>query len=135
MHLSYRNLQHAKRPKFNKIVKFLEQTDSVLLNWSDKDLSVSPLVNCLGASLHEAKGLYNDLQELHRKNSLHHRRKVSMPDKIHKLEVRTHSQRRGSTPNIHFMPPRQCPKSFSFQVCNKEEEQRIACKSEESILF
>lgn len=60
-----RNPEHSKRPDFSKIQHYLNQSESLLLQWSESDLSVSPLVHALGSSLDEAQGLYKDLQLLY----------------------------------------------------------------------
>ncbi|XP_019849279.1 PREDICTED: tyrosine-protein kinase SPK-1-like [Amphimedon queenslandica] len=59
------NPEHSKRPNFSKIQYYLNQSESLLLQWSEADLSVSPLVHALGSSLDEAQGLYRDLQLLY----------------------------------------------------------------------
>ena len=64
-----RNPDHSKRPTFSKIYNYMNQSASVLLHWSERDLSISPLAHVLGVSLNESKGLYKDLQGIYREDN------------------------------------------------------------------
>lgn len=57
----------VRRPGFSAIKTVLSHSDSHLLSWSPKDLSVHPQVMCLGASRAVADKLYQDLQDYYLK--------------------------------------------------------------------
>lgn len=63
------NPDHSKRPTFSKICSYIDQSESILLHWSEMDLSISPLAHVLGVPLDEGKGLYKDLQGVYKQES------------------------------------------------------------------
>ena len=60
--LSVRNPEATERPKFTKLMTAFLSNPSLLLKWTEKDLSVSPQASMLGAPLEEGRDLYQNLQ-------------------------------------------------------------------------
>ena len=60
--LSVRKPEATERPRFTKLMTAFLSNPSLLLKWTEKDLSVSPQASMLGAPLEEGRDLYQNLQ-------------------------------------------------------------------------
>ena len=79
----YRHFDANRRPVFSAIVKMLSHSDSQLLSWNSKDLSVHSQATQLGAPSEVTEDLYQDLQDYYRdslKSSL--ARESALPPKF-----------------------------------------------------
>lgn len=66
--LIFRHKDAIRRPVFSAIVKMLSHSDSQLLSWNAKDMSIHTQVTCLGAPKEVASELYPELQDYYRNN-------------------------------------------------------------------
>ena len=126
---TYRNPEHSKRPKFDKISLYFSQSNSELLHWSDSDLSVSPIVHIIGVSHQDVSELYKNLQHTYKQVLLvnRERRFSGSPH----LNWTRNNKIRGSNTSITSAPDsgRDSTVSFHSSVSSYHDDQRIGSKA------